>query len=80
MFYVYLVFFVILIWIAYEMYTAPSGEQILGKGFVETKPGKKLRELLKNTIWSLEWIGLFLLDFQSPLPPRDAVRIASLNV
>lgn len=50
MFYVYLMFFVTFIWIAYEMYTAPSGEQILGKGFVETKPGKKLRELLKNTI------------------------------
>ena len=32
----------------YEMYTAPSGEQILGKGFVETKPGKKLRAPLET--------------------------------
>jgi hypothetical protein len=36
------------IWVAYEMYTAPGGEQIPGKGFVKNKEGKKISDLWRK--------------------------------
>lgn len=39
--------FVSFIWIAYELYTAPHGEET-EQGFKITKPGKKLTDLWRK--------------------------------
>lgn len=47
MWYIIIGFIASIIWIAYEMYTAPHGEETK-EGFRVTKPGKKISDLWRK--------------------------------